>query len=103
MDFLTGEGRRAMEEVAQETADRVVAENTRLLTDKIIPEVVKETMSNLGQDVSDKQEAQKDYHYLRKRRVRAERIEEYKVKTIVTSAFTVIVGAVIAYFKSGNS
>jgi len=98
---LSTEGRAAMKEIAQETADKTVDKFRHELKDKIIPDVVKETMSNLGQDVSNQQDAQKDYLFLRQRRLRSEKFEEHKMKVITGGVVSVIFAALVAYFKGG--
>lgn len=107
MEITTLEGQKLVMEIAEQaaekTADKVRGEIKELRTEikhEMIPDVVKEVMTNLGQDVSNPHEAQADYQYLRKRRLRSETIEEWKVKGIVTAVVSTIVAALVAYFRS---
>lgn len=103
---LSAEGRQAMQEIAQEaahkTGERVKTEILAAIPE-IVKETTKETMSNLGQDVSNKQEAQKDFLFLRETRVRSERIKEHKAKAIWGAVVSFIAGAAMFLFKGGQS
>lgn len=64
-----------IKETAQEAAEAAVKET--------VPAAVRETLENLGADISDKQEMQKDFHFVR------------SVRTMMSHAITKLFAAVL--------
>ena len=99
MTTLTGDQRAVMKEIAFEAAEKTVDRFSAELKDEIIPHVVKETLSGLGQDVTNPQEVQADYHFLRKTRKKSEKWEELKMGMWMRVLGGVVTFAAVAYFS----
>ncbi len=84
---------------AKETVQATQKEFTATVESVVIPKTVKHVMTNLGVDVSNPQESQADFLYLRNQRKKAEKIQEYKMRAFISGVVGVVIAALVAYFK----